>query len=152
MRTPARALSAAMMTFALLCAGTAAAMPASANAGADAEIAIGPNGTSSTAAATIVLGASNGDGTRSVAFACAGASTGDVASTAVRSCTLRVNGITVQSAQPIALPGPSAASGGVRLRVPLGASVQACASVSSVFIVSPPLSSFKCAGAIVFST
>jgi hypothetical protein len=147
-----RLMSTTALTASLLAAAGGVASPASANAGADADLVVGPNGTSSTAVATVTLGASNGDGTRAVAFTCEGLSTGDAASTAVRACTLRVNGSNAQYAPPVALPGAAAATGGVSVRVPLGATVTACSSVLSIFVVSPFISSSKCATAIVFST
>ena len=148
MRSLFRVLSTLTAAGALTAAATVAATPALANAGVDAGIVLGPNGTSSTAIANVVLGARNGDGTRAASFTCEGLSTGDVVSTAVRSCTLRVNGITVQSAPAIALPGATAASGGVRLSVPVNATISACTSVLSVFAISPFLSSSKCSRAM----
>ncbi len=144
-----RIFSTAAITSGLFAATLLSASPASAYAGADLEVVIGPNGTSSTAVATVNQGASNGDGTRAVVFTCEGLSTGDAASTAVRSCALLVNGVVVQYAQPIALPGAAAATGGVRLSVPRGATVRACSSVFSTFIVSPSLSSAKCSSTVI---
>ena len=144
-----RILSTLAVTGGLLAATLLTASPASAYAGADLEVAIGPNGTSSTGVVTITQGVANGDGTRAVVFSCEGLSTGDTASTAVRSCSLAVNGVVVQRAQAIALPGPAAATGGASLSVPRGASVSVCASVYSTFIVSPPMSVSKCSSTFV---
>lgn len=149
MNTVRRVIGTLAVSSALTLVSALGASPASANTGADAELVLGPNGTSSTSVATVTLGANNGDGTRSVAFTCSGLSTGDTSATAVRACQLRVNGVTVQSASPLSLPGATASTGGARLSVPVRATVTACSFVTSWFVVSPSLQSTKCAAPIV---
>jgi hypothetical protein len=146
-----RILGTVCLTVAAVSLSALGAAPASAYSGADAAVNLGPNGTSSTAAASITQGVSNGDGTRAVVFTCTGLSTGDTASTTV-DCTLTVNGTVAQRAPRITLPGAAAATGGASVSVPRGATVGVCSNVLSTFVVSGSLPSQKCVFAVVAPT
>ena len=138
-----RRTSAALAGSAVLLLTVAHAAPAAAMAGAGSGVVLGPNGRSLSVAVGIQRTANYGDGNGGAVFECAALSTGDVAVTSLTQCALVVNGGVVSN-QPLALPGPSVASGGVSLSVPTGAWVQVCASATSTYVDASSLSTGNC--------
>lgn len=135
-----RLTSVGAVTAAALALSTALAAPASAAAGAGTGSVLGPNGRS----LTVTVGLQRGN---TSAFACAAVSTGDVVATSIDSCTLVVNGVQV-ARSALALPGPTAVTGGVHLGLPPGADVLVCATGRGTYLDSSMLQVSHCASPV----
>lgn len=126
---PLAVLAAVVATTATLTA------PAFANAGADANAQIDgsrPLRQVIPAVQLVQLTRNLDFRTRNVAVTCEGVAVGDATTTRLTECSLFVNGIRWTNA-PLALPGELVANTTQSQLVPVGATVQGCATVSAVW-------------------